>query len=131
MRAISTDNCRMIQRDLDRMPGWYREKKYDLNAGKCKNISFSRGSKPVMFQYIIVDGDLERFDLINDHGVLVDDRITFVVHIKSIVSKSARILELIKRISRDFNDPYTYKTLYVAIARLSTHQGLSAFTTII
>jgi hypothetical protein len=33
------------------------------------------------------------------------------------VSKSARMLGFKKRISREFNDPYTYKTLYVALVR--------------
>jgi hypothetical protein len=33
--------------------------------------------------------------------------------------KSARILGFIKRISRKFNDPYAYKTLYVAFIRPS------------
>jgi hypothetical protein len=70
-----------------------------------------------MFQYVIGDSDLERVDVINDLGVLVDSRMTFVNHIESIVSKSARMLGFIKRISREFSDPYTYKTLYVAFVR--------------
>jgi hypothetical protein len=57
--------------DLDLLHGWCREKKYDLNAGKCKSISFSRGSKPVLFQYVIGDSDLKRVDVINDLGVWV------------------------------------------------------------
>jgi hypothetical protein len=40
-----------------------------------------------------------------DLGVLVDSRMTFVDQIRSILSKSARILGFIKRISRKFNDP--------------------------
>jgi hypothetical protein len=44
MRVSSTDDCRLFQQSLDRLQGWCREKKYDLNAGKCKSISFSRGS---------------------------------------------------------------------------------------
>jgi hypothetical protein len=40
---------------------------------------------------------------------MVDSRMTFVDHFGSIVSKSARILGFIKRISRKFKDPYTYK----------------------
>jgi hypothetical protein len=64
-----------------------------------------------MFQYVIGDSDLERVDVINDLGVLVDSRMTFVNHIESIVSKLARMLGFIKRISREFSDPYTYKTL--------------------
>jgi hypothetical protein len=47
---VSTDDCRLFQQDLDRLQGWCCEKKYDLNAEKCKFISFSRGSKPVIFQ---------------------------------------------------------------------------------
>jgi hypothetical protein len=69
----------------------------------------------VIFQYVIGDSDLERVDVINDLGVLVDNRMTFVNQIESIVSKSARMLGFIKRISREFNNPYTYKTLYVAL----------------
>jgi hypothetical protein len=96
------------------LQGWCREKKYDLNAGKCKSILFSRVSKPVMFQYVIGDSDLDRVDVINDLGVLVDSRMAFVNHIESIVLKSARMLGFKKRISRQFIDPYTYIVLYVA-----------------
>jgi hypothetical protein len=73
--------------------------------------------------------------------VLVDSRLTFVNHIESIVSKSAGILGFIKRISRKFSDPYTYKTLYVAFVWLGLERacgrlikrfirrGLNAFNT--
>jgi hypothetical protein len=43
----------------------------------------------VLFQYVIGDSDLECVDVINDLGVLVDSRMTFVHHIESIGSKSA------------------------------------------
>jgi hypothetical protein len=53
--------------------------------------------------------------VINDFGVAVDNMMTFVNHI---VSKLARMLGFIKRISRKFNDSYTYnKTMYVAFFR--------------
>jgi hypothetical protein len=60
------------------------------------SISFSRGSKPVMSQYVIGDSDLERVDVINNLGVLVVSRMTFVNQTGSIVSKLARILGFIK-----------------------------------
>jgi hypothetical protein len=44
-------------------------------------------------------------------GVLVDSTMTFVDHIESIVLESSIMLRFIKRILREFNDPYTYKTL--------------------
>jgi hypothetical protein len=60
MHVSSTDDCRLFQQDLDRLQGWCCEKNYDLNAGKSRSISFSRASKPVMFQCVIGDIDLER-----------------------------------------------------------------------
>jgi hypothetical protein len=86
-----------------------------LNVWKCKSISFSRGSKPVLFQYVIGDSDFERVDVINDLGVLIDSRMTFINQIESIVSKSARMLGFIKRILREFYDPYKYKTFYYVV----------------
>jgi hypothetical protein len=41
MRVSSNDDCCLFQQYLDRLQGRCREKKYDLNAGKCKSISFS------------------------------------------------------------------------------------------
>jgi hypothetical protein len=79
---------------LEPLQGWCCEKKYDLNAEKCKYIPISCGSKPVMFQYVIDDIDHERVDV--GLGVLVDSRMTSVDHIGSIVLKSARILGIIK-----------------------------------
>jgi hypothetical protein len=42
---------------------------------------------------------------VNDLGVIpVDNRMTFVNHIESIVSKSTRMLGFIKLISKEFNE---------------------------
>jgi hypothetical protein len=77
--AVYTDfskafDCSLFQQDL----GWCCEERYDFNSGKLKFILFSRGSEPVIFQYLIGNSDLERVDVINDLDVLVDNRMTFV-----------------------------------------------------
>jgi hypothetical protein len=46
--------------------------------------------------------------VINDLSVLINSRMTFVDIIGSCVLKLARMLGFIKRISKEFNDPYTY-----------------------
>jgi hypothetical protein len=78
-------------------------RKYDLNAGKCKSISFSPGWKPVL-SYVIGDNDLNRVrwqdDFCESHSGLI-------------VSKSARILPFIMRISKEFND--RCKKFYVSL----------------
>jgi hypothetical protein len=114
VRVLAYANDLDLNQDLNRIQGWCHEKKYDLNAEKCKSIWFSCGSKPVMFQYIIGDSDLKRC-----LGVLVDSKMTFVNHIESIVLKSARMLGFIKRISREFNETCTYRMLYVVFVRPS------------
>jgi hypothetical protein len=35
-------DCQLFQRDLDRLGEWCPSNKFDLNAGKCKSISFRR-----------------------------------------------------------------------------------------
>jgi hypothetical protein len=52
-------------------------------------------------------------------GVLVDSRMTFVDHIESIVSKSARILRFIK--GRECNDPYrTRRCMWLLSGRVES-----------
>jgi hypothetical protein len=45
MRDSTTDDCRLFQQALDHLQGWFREKTYDLNAGKCKSIQWCTGIK--------------------------------------------------------------------------------------
>jgi hypothetical protein len=58
---------------------------------------------------------LERLDEIKDLGVIMDGKMSFLLYIEAIISKSSRMLGFIKRISRDFRDPYTHKTLYTSL----------------
>jgi hypothetical protein len=90
---------------------WCRSNKFDLNAGKCKSISFRHNMRSIEFVYSTNGTALERVDEIKDRGVIMDGRISFLPHIEAIISKSSRMLGFIKRISREFHDPYTHKTL--------------------
>jgi hypothetical protein len=42
----------------------------------------------------------------------MDERMSFLPHIEAIISRSSRMLGFIKRISREFHDPYNHETLY-------------------
>jgi hypothetical protein len=99
-------------RDLDRFGEWCRSNKFDLNTGKCNSISFRRNLQPIEFVYSINGTALERINEMKDHGVIMNEWMSFLPHIEVIISKSSRMLGLIKRISRKFHDPYTHKTLY-------------------
>jgi hypothetical protein len=64
----------------------------------------------IEFIYSINGTALKRVDEINDLGLIMDERMSFLPDIEAIISKSSRMLE----ISRDFRDPYSHKTLYTS-----------------
>jgi hypothetical protein len=110
-------DCQLFQRDPDHLGEWCRSNRFDLNAGKCKSISSRRNMRPIEFVYSNNGTALERVDEIKDLGVIMDGRISFLPHIEAIISKSSRMLGFIKRISRDFRDPCTDKTLNTSLVR--------------
>jgi hypothetical protein len=110
-------DCQLFQRDLDRLDEWCRSNKFDLNAGKCKLISFRRNMRPIECVYSINGTTLEKVNEIKYLRVIMDGRMSFLLHIETIISKSSRMLGFIKRISREFRDPYTHKTLYTSLVR--------------
>jgi hypothetical protein len=119
LKLFMTIKCvgdyQLFQRDLERLSEWGRRNKFDLNAGKCKSISFRRIMQPIEFVYSINGtAALESVDDIKDLGVIMDEKMSFLPHIEAIISNSSRMLGFIKRISRDFHDPYTHKTLYAS-----------------
>jgi hypothetical protein len=116
-------NCQLFQRVLDRLGEWCRSNNFDLNAGKCKSISYRRNMWPIEFVYSINGTALERVDEIKDLGVIMDEKMSFLHHIEAIISKSSRMLGFIKRVARDFRDPYTHKTLYTPLVGPNLEQA--------
>jgi hypothetical protein len=84
--------CQLFQRDLDRLGEWCRSNKFDLNAGKCKLISFRRNMRPIEFVNSINGTALKRVDEIKDLGVIMDEKMSFLPQIEAIISKSSRML---------------------------------------
>jgi hypothetical protein len=74
---------------------------------KCITISITRGKHPIEFDYHIGGYQLE------DLGVVLDSRMTFLNHVESIISKSVSMLGFIKRISKEFNDNYIHLKHYL------------------
>lgn len=67
--------------------------------------------------YMLDNSLLERTDSMTDLGVILDSKLTFKEHIDSVVNKGMSMLGFIKRMSREFRDPYTLKALYVSLVR--------------
>ena len=78
---------------------------------------FQQSKSSINQDYEIGRHKLERVNEFKDLGVLMDRKLTFVSHIETITAKSARMLGFIKRISREFQDYYALKTLFVSLVR--------------
>lgn len=114
---VNDEDCRNFQSDLDNLQNWCLENKFHLNVNKCKVITFTRSKSHIEHAYRIGGHELERVDEARDLGVYLDNKMTFLAHIETIISKSSRMLGFIKRLGREFQDYYTLKTLYVSLVR--------------
>lgn len=106
-----------LQDDIDRAFEWCSLNGMELNIKKCKVMSYSRRKNPIVSSYFIDECLLDRVDTFNDLGVLFDVKLSFNSHIDVITSKARSRLGLIKRFSKELNDPYISKTLYCALVR--------------
>jgi hypothetical protein len=89
-----------------------------LNVSKCKSITFSRLRHLIEFAYMLGGIILDRVDSVNDLGVIMNSKVSFTGHIDVTVGRALAMLGFVKKLSCEFRDPYTFKTLYVSIVRL-------------
>ena len=89
----------------------------DLNVNKCKVESFSRKRNVVNYDYRIAQQIVPRYEVVSDLGVVLDSKMTMNMHVDHIIKKSMRMLGFIKRFSKEFNDIYIAKTLFVSLVR--------------
>lgn len=117
-RAIlSRIDCCIIQRDLDTIVKWCHANGMEVNADKCKCISFSRSRSPMQQNYEMASQTLERVSSIKDLGVIVDSRMNFNEHIATTTAKAFSLLGFVRRITKSFRDVYAMKSIYCAVVR--------------
>jgi Reverse transcriptase (RNA-dependent DNA polymerase) len=105
------------QSELEILSRWCVDNELRLNLNKCKIISFTRGRATLRYDYELSNHTLERVDSIRDLGVLLDPKLDFRIHVDGLIVRAARMLGYVRRIGREFKDPYTLKTLYVSFVR--------------
>jgi hypothetical protein len=88
-----------------------------LNIDKCATITFSRTRYPVELAYMLAGTMLDRVSSINDLGVIMDEKMNFSEHVDVIICKAFAMLRFIRRLSLEFRDPYTLKSLHRSLVR--------------
>jgi hypothetical protein len=117
------DDYQHAQSELEALSRWCMDNELHLNLNKCKVISFSRNRTTLRYDYELSRHILERTDSMRDLGVLLDRKLDFRSHIEELIVRAARMLGYVRRIGREFKDPYTIKTLYVSFVRSLLEYG--------
>jgi hypothetical protein len=108
-------DCLKIQSDLNQLAEWCKVNALELKVGKCKSITFSRLRHPVEFPYMFRGVILDRVIIYLE--VIMDSKMSFDELVDIAVGKALAKLGFVKRMSSEFRDPYTIKTLYVSLVR--------------
>lgn len=117
MKIHNTNDCQLIQSDLDRLSDYYTLNNIKVNTKKCQIITFSRKRNNITYNYSISDDVIPRTSQVRDLGVILDEKFTFEAHIDHITSKAYKSLGFVIRNSQQFKSPLCLKTLYYCYVR--------------
>lgn len=108
-----------LQSAIDKFINWCSTNRLEVNANKCKIISFSRKlkSNTIEADYHINGQNIERVYEIRDLGVIMDFKLNFNSHIEYIKRKSEAALGFVRRQSRMKLSPETATLLYTSLVR--------------
>ncbi|XP_060802241.1 uncharacterized protein LOC132902173 [Amyelois transitella] len=96
----NTNDCKLLQRDLDTISNWCKEKLMNLNIGKCFVITFTNKCNKIVVDYTIENQVLKRCNVVKDLGVMFDDKLTFRAHYDHITKRANQLLGM----ARQYNE---------------------------
>lgn len=107
----------LLQSDLDSLVAWAKDNELKFNVVKCKCVTYHRTLKNVNYCYTMYNEALVRVDCIRDLGVFFDSKMTFNVHIETVVKDAFKLLGFIFRNTREFTSTKPFDTLYNSYVR--------------
>ena len=106
-----------LQQDTNAFVDWCVLNGLDLNISKCKHIRFTRLIEPTYVSYYIDDNVIESVSSIKDLGVFFDSKMSFNVHIDSVVSRANKLLGFVNRMTKSFSSIRCVLVLYTSLVR--------------
>ena len=107
---------KLLNRDLKSLNEWLKANKISLNASKTEILIFRNHNKPLNYDLKIkLDGKrLYPSKYVKYLGILIDDKLNWSHHIKSLVPKLARANGMLAKI-RHFVNKESLRSIYFAI----------------
>ena len=96
-RIDSLDDVRDLQGDINRLCQWSAAWQLKLNPSKCKALSLTLRTKPIIGAYTIGGEEIERVHEMRDLGVTIDEKLTFGAHVDAALKKANRALGVLIR----------------------------------
>jgi hypothetical protein len=105
----SIDDALRLQGYIEEISRRCKLNNFVLNHLKCSSsiVTFTRKTKPLLFDYKINGSILTRRESIRDLGVIFDSKLSFGEHIRTIAGTAFRALGFVLRAGREFSDVAT------------------------
>ncbi|KAL0822801.1 hypothetical protein ABMA28_004807 [Loxostege sticticalis] len=113
----NTNDCQKLQDDLRRFEEYCNLNKLDLNISKCHSICFSRKCNVTHYLYTLRGTRLQNLTEVRDLGVIHDSKLTYELHVDSVVKRANRTLGFIMRSCSQFQSVKVAKVLYCSYVR--------------
>lgn len=117
MNIHSSIDCNALQHDVSQIAIWCAANSLSLNPLKTKVVSFSRRHTIIDCDYVLEGMPIKRLSVIKDLGVYLDNVLTFTAHVSFVVGSATRMLGVISRITKHFNNPASLIRLFCALVR--------------
>lgn len=127
-RVDSLNDAENLQTSIDNFVNWCKLNGLELNSSKCKIITFTHRTKPILFDYSINDVKIDRVNQIRDLGIILDSKLDFKIHMETIKQKALSMLAFVRRTCRtNFNEEIA-KLLYISLVRSNLEFGSIIWT---
>ena len=97
VRIDSFSEVHSLQADIDALCRWSAAWQLSLNPAKCKVLSLTLRTKPIIGAYTMGNEGIERVYEMRDLGVILDEKLTFSAHVDAVMKKANRALGLLMR----------------------------------
>lgn len=117
-RVISCpEDCHKLQLDLNSLTDYCKSNQLFLNVDKCHLMTYTRRTNPISYNYHLNGMLLKKVNTTRDLGIIMDDHVSFNLHIDSIIKRTFRSLGFINRITQPFRHTSTLRILYFSYVR--------------
>lgn len=116
-RIDTEDDCDKLSTRLLLIAEWCSNNGLHLNVNKCNVVTYSRRSRPLIYNYAIDSHLLHRTNSVKDLGVIFDSKLSFDEHILNLRKSASKTLGFVIRQSREFSNVEVIVTLYTTYVR--------------